>query len=64
MGWNKKKKGRGDTDFKNEGKLGQGMGALKKGGTGSPIRTMVTEVYLGPCKTFMMGRSAKTVNEF
>ena len=33
--WNRKK-GRGHTDFKNEGKLGQGMGALKKWGTGSP----------------------------
>ena len=63
MGW-KKKKGRGHTDFKNESKLGQGMGALKKGGTGSPIRTMVTEMYLGPCNTSMMERSAKTVNEF
>ena len=63
MGWNKKK-GRGHTDCKNESKLGQGMGALKKGGTGSPIRTMVTEMYLGPCNTSMMERSAKTVNEF
>ena len=38
-GWNRKE-GRGDKDFKSGGKLGQGMGALKKRGTGIPLPTM------------------------
>ena len=33
-------KGRGHKDFKKEGKLGQGVDALKKGGAGITLRTM------------------------
>ena len=36
-GWNRKA-GRGNKDFKNGGgKLGQGVGALKKGGVETPL---------------------------
>ena len=39
-GWNKTE-GRGHKDFKNGCKLGQGVGALKRGGgAGIPLRTM------------------------
>ena len=35
--------GRGNKDFKKGDKLGQGVGALKKGGgAGTPLRTMLT----------------------
>ena len=38
--WNRKE-GRGNKDFKKEGNLGQGVGALKRvGGAGTPLRTM------------------------
>ena len=36
MGWNSKE-GRANNDFKKGGKLGQGVGALKKGGGWNPI---------------------------
>ena len=39
-GWNRKE-GRGNKDFKKGGKLGQGVGALKRGGgAGTPLQTM------------------------
>ena len=39
-GWNRKW-GKGNKDFKKEGKLDQGVGALKReGGTENPLRTM------------------------
>ena len=42
-GWNRKEE-KGHRDFRKGGKLGQGVGALKKGGgAGTPLRTM-------PCK--------------
>ena len=34
-----KKRGEGNKDFK-KGKLGQGVGALKGGGAGTPLQTM------------------------
>ena len=37
--WNKKE-GRGNKKFKKGGKLGQGVGALKRGG-GTPLQAMV-----------------------
>ena len=40
-GWNRKE-GRGNKDLKKGGKLGQGLGASKRG-TGIPLRTMVLE---------------------
>ena len=40
MGWNRKEV-RGNNDFKMGGKLGQGVGALKRG-TGIPLRTMAS----------------------
>ena len=39
MGCNKKER-RASKDFKTGGKLGQGMGALRKRGTGIPLPTM------------------------
>ena len=38
-GWNTKE-GRANKDFKKGGKLGQGVGALKRGGPGIPLPTM------------------------
>ena len=45
------KEGRGNKDFKRGGKLGQGLGALKGGGAGTPLRTMhfrklICDLYL------------------
>ena len=44
-GWNRKK-GRGNKDFKKGGKLGQGVGALKRKGVGAgtPLRTMLANL--------------------
>ena len=39
-GWNRKEE-RGNKDFKKGGQLGQGVGTLKKRGTGTPLRTML-----------------------
>ena len=40
MGWNRTE-GRGYKDFKKGGgKLGQGVGTLKRGAAGTPLRTM------------------------
>ena len=40
-GWNRKE-GRGNKDFKKRGgKLGQGVSALKRGVTGTTLRTMM-----------------------
>ena len=38
-GWNRKDR-RANKDFKKKGKLGQGVGALKTGGSGIPLPTM------------------------
>ena len=38
-GWNRKE-GKGYKDFQKGGKVGQGVGALKRGGAGTPLRTM------------------------
>ena len=40
-GWNRKE-GRENKDFKKGSKLSQGVGALKRGGAGTPLRTMHT----------------------
>ena len=37
--WNRKE-GRGNKDFENGVKLGEGVGALKRGGARTPLRTM------------------------
>ena len=38
--------GRGNKKFKREGgKLGQGVGALKKGGAGTPLQTMIAQAF-------------------
>ena len=39
-GWNRKER-RGNKDFKKEDQLGQMFDALKKGGAGTPLRTML-----------------------
>ena len=39
-GWNKKE-GRGNKDFKKGGKLGQGLGALKRGGLELPYELWI-----------------------
>ena len=44
-GWNKDK-GRGNKDFKKGGKLGQGVGGLKKRGAGTLLRTMITLIII------------------
>ena len=44
-GWNKEV-GRGNKDFKKGEKLGQGVGTLKKGGVGTPLRTMITLIII------------------
>ena len=38
--------GRGHKDFKEGGKLGQGVGALKRGWAGTPLRTMMSNAKL------------------
>ena len=45
MGWNSKE-GRANNDFKKGGKLGQGVGALKKEGVGTPLRTMAGKTLI------------------
>ena len=40
MGWNRKE-GSGNKDFKKGGQAGSRGGCLKKGGTGTPLRTMI-----------------------
>ena len=41
-GWNRKE-GKGNKDFKKEGMLGQGVGALRKGrGAETPVQTLST----------------------
>ena len=55
-GWNRKE-GRGNKDFKKRGKLGQGVGALKRGGgAGTPRRTM-TGYWLNSEKDKLMESS-------
>ena len=45
-GWNRKE-GMGTKAFKKGGKLGQEVGALKRGGAGTPLRTIVTGIIFG-----------------
>ena len=40
MGWNRKE-GSGNKDFKKGAQAGSRGGCLKKGGTGTPLRTMI-----------------------
>ena len=49
-GWNRKK-GRENKDFQKGGKLGQGVGALKRGRAENPLRTMFSNVYRIICNT-------------
>ena len=46
-GWNRKD-GRGQKDFKKGGKLGQGVGTLKKGGLKPPFELWVDVLYYHP----------------
>ena len=43
-GWNRAE-GRGHKDFQ-KGKLGQGVGVLKQGGAGTPLRTMIMQRFV------------------
>ena len=56
--WNKEEGG-GNKDFKKRGKLGQGVGAIKKREAGTPSRTMITLIiiYRNAGCTFSAGYS-------